>query len=312
METGGASSLERVLVVTLHSVQVVGTPVKSLTPGLGQLPGVFWKRSGTTWSPPPSLIPHSALHSSPLRGRAAAKLPLTSAWTTPERLVPAWKRGLAFSIQQCAGHVSLRFCLQHCCSSVVVGVECDDRGCYLCGVGQCHVEGSSLRWVWGSRWCTTVVAKGLTLPAGILRSAAVWKWCSAGSEEPEAFTNTEPPAGWTVGWRRIYTSLWPCCLNPAVLLLPVCFKILRVVCSQMAVCVPRLCLSDFLGRDFELLLPFCHLKTSLAILLWPPVSMSHAEICCLLMQIFWNVTSLSPTYNFHTSSQQEPPCSPLW
>lgn len=48
METGGASSLERVLVVTLHSVQVVGTPVKSLTPGLGQLQGVFWKRSGTT------------------------------------------------------------------------------------------------------------------------------------------------------------------------------------------------------------------------------------------------------------------------
>lgn len=48
METGGASSLERVLVVTLHSVQVVGTPVKSLTPGLGQLPGFFWKRSGTT------------------------------------------------------------------------------------------------------------------------------------------------------------------------------------------------------------------------------------------------------------------------
>lgn len=72
METGGAPSLDRVLVATLRSVQVVGAPAKSLTPGLARLPGVFWKRGGTQHDvdapPHPPRAPRSAF-----RGRAARK-----------------------------------------------------------------------------------------------------------------------------------------------------------------------------------------------------------------------------------------------
>lgn len=98
--------------------------------------------------------------------------------------------------------------------------------------------------------------------------------------------------------RRGFTPHWPFCLMLPVLLLTVCVKIQRVARSQMVFCRPRLGFTASLLHWAELLFLFCHLKTSLAILLWPLVSMSHAKSGCLLVQIFWNDHSLNPALIF--------------